>query len=117
MTSITVSTYTVFSVYASDSAVASSSLSVDSSRYNFQPPFTATYLSASVDATTEATASAAPTATSVAAGDGSSDDVTTGVDPAVANTPGSSATGLSVSGPGVLAAFLVTAIGGLAFGL
>lgn len=126
VTSTTRTTYTVWSVYATASAVASSSLSEKSSRYNFRPPYTATYLSKSSDPVTLNGAVAAPTAPPTSGSSdtgnvpsGSDSDDTSGSDSGILTTFGSvgSAAGGGITGTGILAAVLVAALGGLAFGL
>ncbi|KAJ5138445.1 uncharacterized protein N7515_003293 [Penicillium bovifimosum] len=131
VTSTKTTTYTVWSVYASNGAEATSSLAAESSRYNFEPPFTATYLSASTDPVTLYTGGAAPTATGLHNGiePGEDTGLHNGVEPgedigvmpgagagAGAGTPDGAA-GLRISGTGVLIAIFVAAVGGLAFGL
>ncbi|KAJ5779657.1 hypothetical protein N7457_007377 [Penicillium paradoxum] len=113
VTSTIRSTYTVWSVYATNAAVATSSLADQSSSYNYKPPYTATYLSASSTPVTLAGGLAAPT------GSPSSDDNTSGSDPGGLTSLGSVGAAASVrfSGTGVVAAVLVAAIGGLAFRL
>jgi hypothetical protein len=105
-------------VYAPNSAAATSSLAEESSRYNFQPPFTATYLSESTDPVS--LGAAAPTATSSSSDESDGTDVSDGSGviaiPGL-GTPSGSSAGMGITGTGVLGAILVAAVGGLAFGL
>ncbi|CAG8906119.1 unnamed protein product [Penicillium egyptiacum] len=114
VTSTTTSTRTVFSVFASNSAEATSSLLERSSSYSFYAPYEATSLKFSSEPVTLRTGSPAPHATSSA-------DSTYGVLSGPINGAGSAGSAASVSvsgtGIGILAAVLVAAIGGLAFGL
>ncbi|KAJ5138444.1 uncharacterized protein N7515_003292 [Penicillium bovifimosum] len=122
VTSTETTTYTVFSVFAKNSAEAVSWILAESSKYNFQPPFTATYLSASTHPASlyTVTEAAAPTATSLSSSDtGLHNGVEPGEDNGVipgTGAPGGAA-GLRISGTGVLVAILIAAVGGLAFGL
>ncbi|KAJ5700559.1 hypothetical protein N7536_003572 [Penicillium majusculum] len=109
VTSTTTSTRTVWSVYATNRADATSSLSRSSARYSFSTPYEATSLKSSTAPVTLSTGAAAPSAT-----------VSDSTDDTIAASPvigASSAESVSVSGTGILAAVLVAAVGGLAFGL
>ncbi|KAJ5597497.1 hypothetical protein N7537_007581 [Penicillium hordei] len=109
VTSTTTSTRTIWSVYATDRAEATSSLSRKSSSYSFSTPYEATSLKSSTAPVTLSTGAAAPSAT---VSDSTDDTVAAG--PVIG---ASSAESMSVSGTGILAAVLVAAVGGLAFGL
>ncbi|KAJ5374713.1 hypothetical protein N7517_006719 [Penicillium concentricum] len=110
VTSTRTSTRTVWSVYATNSAVATSSLEDRSSSYTYFPPYSATSLKSSSEPVTLSTSA---TATARAAND-VTDEITGGasLDPGVG-----AAVSVGVSGTGILAAVLVAVVGGLAFGL
>ncbi|KAJ5169734.1 uncharacterized protein N7500_002517 [Penicillium coprophilum] len=113
VTSTRTSTRTVWSVYATDSAVATSSLEERSSSYTYFPPYSATSLKSSSEPVTLS----ATSATARAASD-STDDATGPSLGGTASEPGVGvAVSVGVSGTGILAAVLVAVVGGLAFGL
>ncbi|KAJ5505492.1 hypothetical protein PEX1_001920 [Penicillium expansum] len=109
VTSTTTSTRTIWSVYETNRAEATSSLSRKSTRYSFSTPYEATSLKSSTEPVTLSTGASAPSAT---ASDSTDEIVSAG--PVIG---ASSAESVGVSGTGILAAVFIAAIGGLAFGL
>ncbi|KAJ5971980.1 uncharacterized protein N7479_001898 [Penicillium vulpinum] len=118
VTSTITSTRSIWSVYATNSAVATSALSERSSSYSFRAPYSATSLESSTEPVTLFTE---PTATARAAGSSDATDEATGSDTVTEGTRLDSATGaavsMGVSGTGIMAAVLIAAVGGLAFWL
>lgn len=114
VTSTRTTTKTVWSVYATNSLDARSELRSSSRSYTFSAPYSATSLKSSTKPVTISASSAAPTSTSSNTGDTSGRLVSGSGDPGVFPD---SAVGRGVSSTGVIAAVLVAAIGGLAFGL
>ncbi|KAJ5823498.1 hypothetical protein N7447_005838 [Penicillium robsamsonii] len=111
VTSTRTSTQTVWSVYATNSAVATSSFEDRSSSYTYFPPYSATSLKSSSEPVTLSSATATAGAGDDVTGSGSSIGGTS-LDPGL-----SAAVSVGVSGTGILAAVLVAIVGGLAFAL
>ncbi|CAI7614777.1 unnamed protein product [Penicillium bialowiezense] len=112
VTSTRTSTTTVWSVYATNSLEATVELISSSRDYTFSAPYSATSLRASSEPVTVSTGAASPTSTSSTNDDEVSGSGSPGMFPASA-----AGVGFSVSATGLMAAALVAAIGGLAFGL